>query len=301
MFERFTDRARRVVILAQEEARRLNHDYIGTEHLLLGLIREPEGIAARALESLKISLPAVRENVDAAVTKGEQAASGHIPFTPEAKHVLELSLRESLQMGVNYIGTEHILLGLVREADGVGAQVLTGLGADLDGVRQRIIELLSAPSASGSARSASGPASSASGPASSGGGPPGPARPVNPDQPSARRARSRVFENPSSLAALSRRVTAVEQWTALKPDVTDLVEQLAQVRRDKEAALRRPDLMEAADLRQQEQSLLAERAARTQQRAAGLSLAEEVRQLREELERLRSLLREHGIEAGGAA
>ena len=143
MFERFTDRARRVVVLAQEEARMLNHNYIGTEHILLGLIHEGEGVAAKGLESLGISLEAVRSQVEEIIGQGQQAPSGHIPFTPRAKKVLELSLREALQLGHNYIGTEHILLGLIREGEGVAAQVLVKLGADLSRVRQQVIQLLS--------------------------------------------------------------------------------------------------------------------------------------------------------------
>ncbi len=143
MFERFTDRARRVVVLAQEEARLLNHNYIGTEHILLGLIHEGEGVAAKALESLGISLEAVRDQVEEIIGQGGSSPSGHIPFTPRAKKVLELSLREALQLGHNYIGTEHILLGLIREGEGVAAQVLVKLGADLSRVRQQVIQLLS--------------------------------------------------------------------------------------------------------------------------------------------------------------
>src|SRR4030088_562585 len=143
MFERFTDRARRVVVLAQEEARMLNHNYIGTEHILLGLIHEGEGVAAKALESLGIALEGVRQQVEEIIGQGQQAPSGHIPFTPRAKKVLELSLREALQLGHNYIGTEHILLGLIREGEGVAAQVLQKLGADLGRVRQQVIQLLS--------------------------------------------------------------------------------------------------------------------------------------------------------------
>ena len=143
MFERFTDRARRVVVLAQEEARMLNHNYIGTEHILLGLIHEGEGVAAKSLESMNISLEAVRHQVEEIIGQGQQAPSGHIPFTPRAKKVLELSLREALQLGHNYIGTEHILLGLIREGEGVAAQVLVKLGADLNRVRQTVIQLLS--------------------------------------------------------------------------------------------------------------------------------------------------------------
>ncbi|CAM5611355.1 ATP-dependent Clp protease ATP-binding protein [Streptomyces badius] len=158
MFERFTDRARRVVVLAQEEARMLNHNYIGTEHILLGLIHEGEGVAAKALESLGISLEAVRQQVEEIIGQGQQAPSGHIPFTPRAKKVLELSLREALQLGHNYIGTEHILLGLIREGEGVAAQVLVKLGADLNRVRQQVIQLLSGYSGGKETAAAGGPA-----------------------------------------------------------------------------------------------------------------------------------------------
>ncbi|MCS5479633.1 ATP-dependent Clp protease ATP-binding subunit [Corynebacterium sp. YIM 101645] len=143
MFERFTDRARRVIVLAQEEARLLNHNYIGTEHILLGLIHEGEGVAAKALESMGISLDAVRQEVEEIIGHGTQPHTGHIPFTPRAKKVLELSLREGLQMGHKYIGTEFLLLGLIREGEGVAAQVLVKLGADLPRVRQQVIQLLS--------------------------------------------------------------------------------------------------------------------------------------------------------------
>jgi ATP-dependent Clp protease ATP-binding subunit ClpC len=165
MFERFTDRARRVVVLAQEEARMLNHDYIGTEHILLGLIHEGEGVAAKALESLGISQEAVRQQVKEIIGQGQRAPSGHIPFTPRAKKVLELSLREALQLGHNYIGTEHILLGLIREGEGVAAQVLVKLGADLSRVRQQVIQLLHGyqgkePAAAAGAPSESAPSTS---------------------------------------------------------------------------------------------------------------------------------------------
>ena len=142
MFQRFTDRARRVVVLAQEEARLLDHNYIGTEHVLLGLIREGDGVAARALDSLGISLQAVRLGTEEIIGRGQHAQEGHIPFTPRAKRVLELALLESRQLGHRYIGTEHILLGLIREGEGVAAQVLTRLGADLHLVREQVIQLL---------------------------------------------------------------------------------------------------------------------------------------------------------------
>ena len=151
MFERFTDRARRVVVLAQEEARLLNHNYIGTEHILLGLIHEGEGVAAKALESLNISLEAVRSQVEEIIGQGGSSPSGHIPFTPRAKKVLELSLREALQLGHNYIGTEHILLGLIHEGDGVAAQVLVGLGVELDRTRQLVSQILAGRQQEGAA------------------------------------------------------------------------------------------------------------------------------------------------------
>jgi len=142
MFERFTDRARRVVILAQEEARMLDHDYVGTEHVLLGLIHEGGGVAAIVLESLAIRPEVVRERVEAVVGRGEQAPSGHIPFTAQAKDLLRLALEESRALGHSYVGTEHILLGLIHQGDGVAAQVLTDLGADLNGAREQVIRIL---------------------------------------------------------------------------------------------------------------------------------------------------------------
>jgi ATP-dependent Clp protease ATP-binding subunit ClpA len=142
MFERFTERARRVVVFAQEEARELNHNYIGTEHLLLGLMRDTSSVAAQALQQLDIGQDAVRQRVIEIIGRGKRAPSGHIPFTPRAKKVLELSLREALELSQDYIGTEHILLGLVREGEGVAAQVLVKLGGNLSRVRDKVIELV---------------------------------------------------------------------------------------------------------------------------------------------------------------
>jgi ATP-dependent Clp protease ATP-binding subunit ClpC len=142
MFQKFTDRARRVVVWAQEEARTLDHSYIGTEHILLGLVHEGEGVATRTLESLGIGLETVRQQVEEVIGRGKHAPSGHIPFTPRAKKVLELSLRESVEFGHHYIGTEHILLGLIREGEGVAAQVLTRLGAGLDRTREEVARVL---------------------------------------------------------------------------------------------------------------------------------------------------------------
>src|SRR5271165_2964525 len=167
LFERFTDRARRVLVLAQEEARLLNHSFIGTEHILLGLIHEGEGLAAKALESLGISLEAVREKVEETIGPAGSAPTGSPPFTPRAKKVLELSLREALQLGHNYIGTEHMLLGLVREGEGVAAQVLVSLGADLSRVRQQVIQLLSGYQGKDPSGATAGPGGASDAPAGS--------------------------------------------------------------------------------------------------------------------------------------
>jgi len=271
MFERFTDRARRVVVLAQDEARMLNHNYIGTEHILLGLIHEKRGVAAKALESLGISLDAVRQQVEEIIGRGQQAPSGHIPFTPRAKKVLELSLRESLQLGHNYIGTEHILLGLIREGDGVAAQVLVKLGADLNRVREQVIQLLHAHPAEE----------------------PGSA-------PSAARELRLLPAVRARLAAVEERLTAIEQRVGTGPDLSDLDEQIAQVRGEKESAIDAKDFAQAASLRDREKALLASKAARQEQWAAGHpalpDLTERVQQLTDEIERLRALLRQHGID-----
>jgi ATP-dependent Clp protease ATP-binding subunit ClpA len=148
LFERFTERARQVVVLAQDEARALKHNYIGTEHLLLGLLREEEGLAARVLESLDIELEEVRAQVARIIGQGDEVATGQIPFTPRAKKVLDLSLREALRLGHNYIGTEHILLGLARADDGVAARILLDFDADADTIRDEVLRMLSGPAAS---------------------------------------------------------------------------------------------------------------------------------------------------------
>jgi ATP-dependent Clp protease ATP-binding subunit ClpA len=279
MFERFTDRARQVVALAQEEARMLNHGWIGTEHILLGLIHEGDGVAARSLESLGISLDAVRQQVEEIIGRGQQAPSGHIPFTPRAKKVLELSLRESLQLGHNYIGTEHILLGLLREGDGVAAQVLVRLGADLNRVLRQVIQLLHGYQGQDAGSAGSGLGERA--------------RAVLPDDAVA------WFD------ALDRRLTALERWVSMQPDLEDLDQKIAQVRRDKEAADARQDSQVAAALRDKEEQLLAARADREKEwagSAAGRNtVARELDRLNTELERLRATLREHGIEPGDAA
>ena len=266
MFERFTDRARRVVVLAQEEARMLDHNYIGTEHILLGLIREGDGVAARVLESLRISLDAVRQKVEEIIGRGEQAPSGHIPFTPRAKKVLELSLREALLLDHNYIGTEHILLGLIREGKGVAPQVLVTLGADLGRVRQQVIQLLHDRQDEGV----------------SGGG-----SPLSGDA---------LLQ----VDMLDRRLTAIERWVGLRPDLDDLDEEIARVRQEKRAAIdRQQDFEAAVALREQEMQLLAARAGREQEWAEAAAdrkpLAQELGRVQAELERLRAVLREHDI------
>jgi ATP-dependent Clp protease ATP-binding subunit ClpA len=279
MFERFTDRARLVVVLAQEEARILNHDYIGTEHLLLGLIRESDGVAAEALESLGISLDAVRQQVGEIIGQGQQAPSGHIPFTPRAKKVLELSLREATQLGHDHIGTEHILLGLIREGDGVAAQVLVKLGADLNRVRQQVIQLVTGGAGQGMTGAGSGLSSRARAPL--------------PDVALAR------------ADSLDRRLAAIERWVGMRPDLDDLDQEIAQARRDKQAAIDRQDFEASAALRDKEKQLLAARAAREKEwtgAAAGrMTLARELGRVTAELERLRAILREHGIEPGDDA
>jgi ATP-dependent Clp protease ATP-binding subunit ClpA len=269
MFERFTDRARRVVVLAQEEARMLNHNYIGTEHILLGLSHEGEGVAARALDSLGISLDAVRQQVEEIIGQGQQAPSGHIPFTPRAKKVLELSLREALQLGHNYIGTEHILLGLIREGDGVAAQVLVKLGADLNRVRQQVIQLLHGYQ----------------------GKEPG-HRPAWEGIP--------VTGVQARLDMIEGRLAAIEQRVGTGPDISDLDDQLGRVRGERHAAADAEEYEQAAALRDREKELLASKAARQQEWAAGHPalpvLAERCQQLADEVERLRVLLRQHGID-----
>jgi ATP-dependent Clp protease ATP-binding subunit ClpA len=249
MLDRFTDRARRSLFLSQEEGRRLNHNYVGTEHLLLGLVSEGQGVAAKALESLGISLETVRAQVEEIIGQGQWAPTGHIPFTPRAKKALELSLREALQLGHNYIGTEHLLLGLIREGEGVAAQVLVKWGGDLSRVRQQVIQLLS-----GSVRGMEAG------------------------------ARTRLV-----------RITVPEELRQAE-------EQLAQVRGEKEEAIDRQDFAQAAALRDAEKQLLTRLAKQEQEWTAGVDLeavVQETHNLHREVERLRELLRQHGIEPDG--
>jgi ATP-dependent Clp protease ATP-binding subunit ClpA len=251
VFERFTDRARRVVVYAQEEAQLLHHNHVGTEHLLLGLVHDGEGVAAKALEVLGIRLEALRSQVEATIGRGQRTPSGHIPFTPRAKKVLELSLREAKQLGHNYIGTEHILLGLVREGEGVAAQVLRTLGGDLSRVRQQVIQLLT--------------------------------------------GHAGVVE----AAARTRLVRMT-----VPDDLRNAEEQLAQVRQQKEAAIDAEEFDRAAELRDQERQLVARVAEQERAWTAGVDLAAVVgenQRLHREVERLRQLLRQHGVEPDGGA
>jgi ATP-dependent Clp protease ATP-binding subunit ClpC len=277
MFERFTERARRVVVLAQEEARMLEHGYIGTEHLLLGLVHEGEGVAARALEAMDISLDAVRQQVEAIIGRGQHPPAGHIPFTPRAKRVLELSKRESDQLGHRYIGTEHILLGLVREGEGVAAQVLVKLGADLSRVRQQVIQLLHGNAAEGAAGEGT--------------------------WPRARGARTGAAEEIlARIDSADRRLAVIERWVGMGPDLRDLDREIARACRDKESAINSQDFEAAAALRDKEKRLLDEKARKDKEWRAGTesrpSLAEDFARLSAELNRLHAILRDHGIEPG---
>jgi ATP-dependent Clp protease ATP-binding subunit ClpC len=276
MFERFTGRAQRVLVLAQEEARMLNHSHIGTEHLLVGLIHEGEGVAAQALESLGVSLPAVRQQVEEIIGQGQYAPADPIPFTPRAKKVLELSRREALAMGHNYVGTEHILLGLLREGDGVAAQVLVRMGADLNRVRQQVIQLLAGRQDKDEPKS--GRAARRAGKAG--------------------RQHGLLPEILERVESIDSRLSAIGQRVGAGPDVSDLDQQIGRARRDKEAAAGAEEYESAAALRDRERQLLAGKTARQQEWASEhldlASLAEELRRVGDEVGRLRDLLRRDG-------
>jgi hypothetical protein len=267
MFERFTDKARHTVVLAQEEARALRHDHIGTEHLLLGLLRESDGAGASALTSLGIGLAAARDRVAAAGQQAQgssapgQLASGHIPFTPQAKRTLELALREALQLGHDYIGTGHILLGLVRDPASRGAAILVELGADEAAVRARVIEL----------------------------------RPAT--KPRATSARPRLGTDSTRwIDSLVSRLAAVERFAGMTPDTADLDDQLARLRRAKESAIDAKDFQLAETLSDAETALLVDRDRRASQWTERPSLTAQVAQLRADIERLRAVMREHGLD-----
>ena len=261
----------------------LNHNYIGTEHVLLGLIHEGEGVAAKALESLGISLETVRQQVEEIIGQGQQAPSGNIPFTPRVKKVLELALREAQQLGHNYIGTEHILLGLIREGQGVAAQVLVKLGADLSRVRQQVIQLLH-----GYQREEPAAASRQS-----------PGRAARED----RELLSRLVDQ---VTAMESRLSAIEHRVGTGPEVGELDQQIDQARRDREAAVDAQDYENAAALRDRERQLAEEKASRQQEWGAAHldlpALAEEVHRLSGEIESLRALRRQQdtGSQDGAA-
>ena len=262
MFQRFTDRARRIVVLAQEEARMANHDYIGSEHILLALIREDGGVAAQALESLGITEAAARLQLAEIIEPGQQSPPGHIPFTPRAKKILQLSLREAIALGHAHIGTEHLLLALVREGDGVAVRALNGMGVEPVRIRQRVIQLVSA-------------------------------RRVQ-EEPGTGRAAGRGKRKLSSelrgrLDSMEWRLSVLEQRVGTGPDMGQLDQEVAQVRDEKESAIEAQDFENAAVLRDREQQLLSDKAALQQEWAALPSLSDEV-------ERLRDLLRRHSID-----
>jgi hypothetical protein len=248
MFERFTNQSRRVVVLAQEEARMLDHNYIGTEHLLLGLLHEGRGSAARALKAMDVTLQAARDQVIEIIGRGQAEHSGHIPFTPRAKKSLELSLREALQLGDGYIGTGHLLLGLIHQGDNVAVKILGSLGADLKDLRARVTEELRGNPEEGQ------------------------------DVPSAERERQggKVYlrsEVKGLLDTMDDRLSAIERRLGITPPVPSATRNLdvriAQVRRDKEAAIDVQDFGQAAALRDAEKQLIEERARVEQETAAG--------------------------------
>jgi ATP-dependent Clp protease ATP-binding subunit ClpA len=271
MFERFTDKARRVVILAQEDARLLSHNYIGAEHILLGLIQEGTGLAAQALESMGITHEAARQQVEEIVGRGQRQPTGHIPFTPQAKKALQLSLREAIHLGDNYIGTEHILLGLLREGDGPAIQVLEHLGVDPSQARRQVTDL---------AR-----------------------RKRSEDEPPTARAAGRfgraggkrqmLVDILAHLDSVESRLAALEHRVGAGPDVRDLDQEVAQIRLEKESAIDAQDFETAAMLRDRERQLLQERASRRQEWAIA---HRDVPSLTDEIERLRAMLRQLGIE-----
>jgi ATP-dependent Clp protease ATP-binding subunit ClpA len=282
MFGRFTDEARRVLALAQQEAGMLNHNRVGTEHILLGLVQERDGIAAEALESLGISLDAVRQQVGKISGQVRDApAATHNQYTLRAKKALDLSMREALQLGHHHIGTEHILLGLLREGEGPAAQVLVELGADLSRVRKQVLHLLEdpqdqAPEATQATQSAPGPAQASAG---------------HPAESAQNRMLAEIL---TRIEAMDSRLSAVELQMGAGPDVGDLDQQITQARRDKESAAGAEDFENAAALRDRERQLLADKASRQRDWAAAHpdlpSLAEGLHMLSDEVGRLRGML-----------
>jgi ATP-dependent Clp protease ATP-binding subunit ClpA len=289
MFERFTDQARRVVVVAQEESRKLGHDYIGTEHILLGILGAGQSVAVQALASLGVSLEAARQQVEEIVGRDSHQVSGHIPFTPRAKKVLELSLREALLLGHNCIGTEHILLGLIREGEGVAAQVLTRLGADLNRTRQQVIQLLHGPQAAETVAEYNRPFR----------------RPGGPGGLDA--IRDRLDTIAGQLAAIVSKLGIGGEAPAQRPGqrpeaLRQLDERIAQIGQEKQAAIDAQDFERAVTLRDEEQELLRQRddensrwMAAAGERPAGADGAE-LDRLRGVIDNLQAQLRRHGIE-----
>jgi ATP-dependent Clp protease ATP-binding subunit ClpA len=254
MFERFTNQSRRVVVLAQEEARMLDHNYIGTEHLLLGLLHEGRGSAARALEAMDVTLQAVRDQVIEIIGRGQAQPSGHIPFTPRAKKSLELSLREALQLGDGYIGTGHLLLGLFHQGDNVAVKILGSLGADLKDLRARVTEELR--------------------------GNPEEGQDVRPAEREQQQLKAYLRgEAKGLLDTIDDRLTAIERRLGIRRPVPvamrNLEVRIAQVRRDKQAAIDVQDFEQAVALRDAEKQLIEERARVEQETAAGAESAGE--------------------------
>ncbi len=287
MFGRFTDEARRVLDLALDEARARGSNRIGTEHILLGLVQERDGIAAEALESLGIDLDGVRQQIEEITGRGHEApAPSHQQYTLRAKRALDLSLREALQLGHHHIGTEHILLGLLREGDGPAAQVLIELGADLGLVRRHVLGLLDDGEDAGEGGGGqTGLAAPGPGPAAGGGGGTSPEGRM-------------LAEILGRIEAMDARLSAVEQQLGSGPDVRDLDRQIAQANQDKESAAVAEDYEHAAVLRDRERQLLADKAARQKEWASAHpdlpSLAEGLHMLSDEVGRLRGLLSQQG-------
>jgi|HubBroStandDraft_4_1064222.scaffolds.fasta_scaffold05453_5 ATP-dependent Clp protease ATP-binding subunit ClpA len=281
MFDRFTDQARRVLALAQEEARMRNCNRIGTEHILLGLIHERDGLAAVALESLGISAEAVRQQIEEITGQHLEPSGGYAQYTMRAKKALDLARREALQLGHNHIGTEHILLSLIREGEGPAAQVLLELGADLSRVREQVLLLLGDGGEDDEPEDAPAPAVRA-GLGGAGG------------------ESKLLAEMMLRIEGMDSRLSAVEQRLGTGPDVRDLDQQIAQARSDKESAVGAEDYENAAMLRNRERQLLADKASRQNEwTTAHLdlpALEDKLHRLTDEVGRLRGLLRQKGIE-----
>ena len=300
MFGRFTDEARRVLDLALNEARTLNSNRVGTEHILLGLVQERDGIAAEALDLMGISLDAVRQQIEQITGQGHEApAPSHQQYTLRAKRALDMSLREALQLGHHHIGTEHILLGLLREGEGPAAQVLIELGADLKLVRQQVLLLLDDSGDSAGAAEADSGGNGQPKAGTPGTGPEG----AGPDGTTLEgRMLAQIL---GRIEAMDARLSAVEEQLGSGPDVGDLDRQIAQARQDKESAAGAEDYEHAAALRDTERQLVADKAERQQEWAAAHpdlpSLAEGLHMLSDEVGRLRGLLSQQGSKSRDGA